>query len=288
MKITHTIEGEGSDVILLHGFPSNMYFWDEIKEELIKNNKRVTVPEQRGYPLSEITNSLISDFNIESLAMDIEELVKENNLNNELIIVGHDWGSIVGWALISRANIDVKKLISICGGDEFPNSYIYNNLKFKQGVHYISSFQDPDESAKVIDTNLESFFRLAYRDISSKLAQPDLSLSNLFTNGKSGKLVVDDKIINNYINHFDGHSLYQPICWYSNIDLNIEMSNEWRRKVETPVTFLFGELDVAVKLTDKMINRLNGLGSDVTIKEIKKAGHWLPITHKESVINEIF
>ena len=288
MKITHTIEGEGSDVILLHGFPSNMYFWDEIKEELIKNNKRVTVPEQRGYPLSEITNSLISDFNIESLAMDIEELVKENNLNNELIIVGHDWGSIVGWALISRANIDVKKLISICGGDEFPNSYIYNNLKFKQGLHYISSFQDPEESSKVIDTNLESFFRLAYRDISSKLSQPDLSLSNLFTNGKSGKLVVDDKIINNYINHFDGHSLYQPICWYSNIDLNIEMSNEWRRKVDTPVTFLFGDLDVAVKLTDKMVNRLNSLGSDVTIKEIKKAGHWLPITHKESVINEIF
>ncbi|MFL2648016.1 MAG: alpha/beta hydrolase [Candidatus Actinomarinales bacterium] len=288
MKITHTIEGEGSDVILLHGFPSNMYFWDEIKEELIKNNKRVTVPEQRGYPLSEITNSLISDFNIESLAMDIEDLVKENNLNNELIIVGHDWGSIVGWALISRANIDVKKLISICGGDEFPNSYIYNNLKFKQGVHYISSFQDPEESSKVIDTNLESFFRLAYRDISSKLAQPDLSLSNLFTNGKTGKLVVDDKIINNYINHFDGHSLYQPICWYSNIDLNIEMSNEWRRKVDTPVTFLFGDLDVAVKLTDKMVNRLNSLGSDVTIKEIKRAGHWLPITHKESVINEIF
>ena len=39
MKITHTIEGKGSDVILLHGFPSNMYFWDEIKEELIKKNK---------------------------------------------------------------------------------------------------------------------------------------------------------------------------------------------------------------------------------------------------------
>ena len=39
MKLTHTIEGEGSDVLLLHGFPSNMYFWDEIKKELIKNNK---------------------------------------------------------------------------------------------------------------------------------------------------------------------------------------------------------------------------------------------------------
>tara|TARA_B100000579_G_scaffold312290_1_gene261861 strand:- start:1365 stop:2231 length:867 start_codon:yes stop_codon:yes gene_type:complete len=288
MKITHTIEGEGSDVILLHGFPSNMFFWNEIKDELIKKNKRVIVPEQRGYPLSEITNSLVSDFNIESLAIDIENLVNENNLNNELIIVGHDWGSIVGWALISRGNIEVKKLISICGGDEFPNSYIYNNLKFTHGVHYISSFQDPEESAKIIDSNLDSFFRLAYRDISSKLEHPDLSLKNLFTNGKARKLVVDVKTINNYITHFDGHSLYQPICWYSNIDLNIEISKEWRRKVNTPVTFLYGELDVAVKLTDKMMNRLNSIGTDITIKEIKGAGHWLPITHKESVVNEIY
>ena len=73
MKLTHTIEGEGSDVLLLHGFPSNIYFWDEIKKELIKNNKRVTVPEQRGYPLSEIKDSLVSDFNIEYLAIDIAE-----------------------------------------------------------------------------------------------------------------------------------------------------------------------------------------------------------------------
>ncbi len=94
MKLTHTIEGEGSDVILLHGFPSNMYFWDEIKNELLKNNKRVTVPEQRGYPLSEIKDSLISDFNIKSLALDIEELVEELGLDKELIVVGHDWGSI--------------------------------------------------------------------------------------------------------------------------------------------------------------------------------------------------
>ena len=43
-----------------------------------------------------------------SLAMDIEDIVNKNNLQNELIIVGHDWGSIVGWALISRGNINVK------------------------------------------------------------------------------------------------------------------------------------------------------------------------------------
>ena len=50
MKLTHTIEGEGSDVLLLHGFPSNMFFWNNIKNDLL-SNYRVTVVEQRGYPL---------------------------------------------------------------------------------------------------------------------------------------------------------------------------------------------------------------------------------------------
>ena len=54
MKLEYTIEGEGSDVLLLHGFPSNMFFWNDIKNELIQNNKKVLVPEQRGYPLSNI------------------------------------------------------------------------------------------------------------------------------------------------------------------------------------------------------------------------------------------
>ena len=287
MNLTYTIEGEGSDVLLLHGFPSNMYFWDEIKKELIKNNKRVTVPEQRGYPLSEIKDSLVSDFNIESLATDIENLINELDLDNELTIVGHDWGSIVGWAVISRNKVNINKFISVCGGDEFPSTYIYNKLRFNLGEHYITSFQDPKKSSKEIDSNLESFFRLSYRDVYTNVQEPDLSLKNLFIKGRTGKLVVDDNTINNYINHFKGHSLYQPICWYSNIDLNIELSNEWRNKVNLPVTFLYGELDVAVKLTNKMSDRLMNLGNQITIKEIKGAGHWLPLTHKESVLNEI-
>ena len=36
-----------------------------------------------------------------------------------------------------------------------------------------------------------------------------------------------------------------------------------------------------------MINRLISSGTNVTIKEVKNADHWLPLTHKESVIAEI-
>ena len=51
-NISYKTEGSGEDILFLHGFPSNIFMWDEISEVLVKNNYRVTSIEQRGYPLS--------------------------------------------------------------------------------------------------------------------------------------------------------------------------------------------------------------------------------------------
>ena len=87
--------------------------------------------------------------------------------------------------------------------------------------------------------------------------------------------------------HFINSSLFQPICWYSNINLNIQLSNSWRREVNTKVTFIFGKIDFTVQLNDKMKDRLRTLGNNIHIHEVDNAGHWLPLTHKESVIEHI-
>ena len=97
----------------------------------------------------------------------------------------------------------------------------------------------------------------------------------------------ENEIIN-LIQHFDKFSLDQPIAWYANIDLNSELSSAWRKVVTTPIHFLFGEVDPAVKLNDKMRERLMSSGTNVKITEIPGAGHWLPITHRESVLREIY
>ena len=285
-KLSYTSEGEGSDVLLLHGFPSNMFFWNKIKKDLL-NNYRVTVVEQRGYPLSLIENVNITDFNIEFLSKDIEYVIDELNLNRDLIIVGHDWGSIVAWAIVSRGNVNIKKMISISGGTEFPPSDVYEKLKFQKGDHYITSFQDPNISNNTIIKNLDLFFRSAYRvtpNLDSELL--DLSLNNLF-NSYNTPTKVHDINIEQLAIHFK-KGLIQPISWYSNIDLNISLASKWRKNVNTSVSFLFGKNDAAVKLNKKMKERLQSSGSDVSIKEIPNADHWLPLTHKESVLNEIY
>ena len=287
ISLSYETKGQGSDVLLLHGFPSSMYMWNEIKKELIENGYRVTIVEQRGYPLSRLKNFDVLSFNIEELSKDIEELILKLNLDQNLTIVGHDWGSIVAWAVTSRENVNINKVVSICGGTEFPLSTVYSNLTYKEKPHYISSFQNVKESANIIDNNLESFFRSAYRSNNQIGENVDLSLENVFINYISESCVMNENEIIDLIQHFDESSLDQPIAWYANIDLNSELSSTWRKEVNTPVHFIFGEVDAAVKLNDKMRERLMSSATNVKITEIPGAGHWLPITHRESVLKEI-
>ena len=288
ISLSYETMGQGSDVLLLHGFPSSMYMWNDIKNKLVETGYRVTIVEQRGYPLSRLENFDVLSFNIEELSKDIEELIIKLKLDQNLTIVGHDWGSIVAWAIISREKINISKLISICGGTEFPTTAVYNNLTYKEKPHYISSFQNFKESADIIDNNLESFFRSAYRKNYQIGEATDLSLDNVFINYSSESCVMNENEIVNLIQHFDAFSLDQAIAWYSNIDLNTKLSSGWRKVVTTPVHFIFGEVDAAVKLNHKMRERLMSSGTNVKITEIPGAGHWLPITHRESVIQEIY
>ena len=288
ISLSYETKGQGSDVLLLHGFPSSMFMWNEIKKELIENGYRVTIVEQRGYPLSRLDNFDVLSFNIEELSKDIEELIIKLNLNQNLTIVGHDWGSIVAWAVTSRENININKVVSICGGTEFPLSAVYSNLTYKEKPHYISSFQNVKESANIIDNNLESFFRSAYRRNNQIGENVDLSLENVFINYISESCVMNENEIIDLIQHFDESSIDQPNAWYAKIDLNSELSSAWRKEVNIPVHFIFGEVDAAVKLNDKMRERLMSSGTNVKITEIPGAGHWLPITHRESVLKEIY
>ena len=283
-SLTYSTEGEGSDILLLHGFPSNIFFWNSLKAKLI-NNYRVTTVEQRGYPLSSLKYPKKEMFTIDNLCRDIEKLIDIEGLNRNLIIVGHDWGSIVAWAVASRAEVKITKLVSICGGTEFPQSRVYDNLNFKNGVHYISTFQNAAMSSSLIENNLDMFFRSAYRVTPSNVEEIDLSLKTLFMNTKESSFTHDINI-DSLTEHFR-EGLIQQIYWYANIDINQQISSKWRRRLNMPVDFLFGANDVAVQLNPKMRDRLSHSGELINIMEVSNADHWLPLSHEESVIERI-
>ena len=287
-NISYKTKGSGNDVLFLHGFPSNMFMWDEISEDLVKNNFRVTSIEQRGYPLSSKQKMKISDFTIDKLAIDIETLINSLDLSNNLTIVSHDWGTVVGWAVLKRKLVSVENYIGICGGTLFPSHKVYKNLNYYDGDHYITSFQQPLESSNLLDRDIKNSILGAYR-IKNANNNVSLSIKSLFNDTNHIEYAISHVELDSLVNNYEKTGFYGPISWYANLDENIKISEQWgNNELTQNILFMFGEKDMAVKLTENMRQRLNKVADVVKIKEISGAGHWLPYTHKESVLDEIY
>lgn len=90
---------DGEPVILLHGFPEFWYGWRHQIGPLSSAGFRVIVPDQRGYNMSEKPMS-VKQYHIDQLASDIIGLIDYLGYE-QVTIVGHDWGGVVGWQLIA-------------------------------------------------------------------------------------------------------------------------------------------------------------------------------------------
>ena len=114
IEIHYVEKGEGPLVIFCHGWPESWYSWRHQIREIGSKGYRAVALHMRGYGKTTKPED-IEAYNITNLVGDVVGAVTELGAS-EAVVVGHDWGSIVGWALISRGNINVKKYISILFG----------------------------------------------------------------------------------------------------------------------------------------------------------------------------
>ncbi|MCY4024936.1 MAG: alpha/beta hydrolase, partial [Acidobacteria bacterium] len=89
--------GDGPLVVLCHGFPECWYSWRHQIPALADAGFRVVVPDQRGYGTSDAPEE-VAAYTILHLTGDIVALVKALG-EDRAVVVGHDWGSPVAWAL---------------------------------------------------------------------------------------------------------------------------------------------------------------------------------------------
>lgn len=107
IKLHYVEEGSGPLVILLHGFPEFWYGWRN-QIPVLSKQYRVVVPDMRGYNLSDKPKK-VSDYTIDKLAADIAGLVNALG-EKQAIVVGHDWGAAVAWAVAALHPQVVSKL----------------------------------------------------------------------------------------------------------------------------------------------------------------------------------
>lgn len=86
--------GEGSPIVLLHGWPQHWAIWRGVVPDLARDH-RLICPDLRGFGWSEAPRG---NYEIAELAADIVALLDELGLD-QVDLIGHDWGGYAGFLL---------------------------------------------------------------------------------------------------------------------------------------------------------------------------------------------
>jgi pimeloyl-ACP methyl ester carboxylesterase len=149
--------GSGPLVILLHGFPEFWYGWRH-QIPVLSQHYRVVAPDQRGYNLTDKPTGS-AQYSIDKLAGDIAGLITALGAESA-IVVGHDWGGAVAWALAVLHPQRVRRLavLNIPHPAEMKRAFYGFNLRQIMRSYYIFFFQLPWLPEWLLGRNLRQLF----------------------------------------------------------------------------------------------------------------------------------
>ncbi len=142
----------GEPVILLHGFPETSIMWANMMERLANEGYRCFAPDQRGYSPN-ARPSGVENYIHQELASDVVALADAIGFGR-FHLVGHDWGSVVGWAaiLLYPERVHSWTAMSVPHMDAF-RSALADDLDQQQRSQYIAFFRTPGQAEKTLTAN---------------------------------------------------------------------------------------------------------------------------------------
>lgn len=108
-------QGDGDKVaLLLHGMPDSSSCWKYQVPVLLDAGFRVVVPDTLGYGKTDKPQE-VEAYTADQIAAHILEIIEQLGLK-DIYLVGHDWGSALGWALVLECPELFKKYLSLSVG----------------------------------------------------------------------------------------------------------------------------------------------------------------------------
>jgi cis-3-alkyl-4-acyloxetan-2-one decarboxylase len=93
-------EGQGEPILMLHGNPTWSFFYRELVKAF-SSKYRTIIPDHIGCGLSSKPDIHAYDFRLKSRIADLDALMTHLNIGNNISLIVHDWGGMIGvsWAL---------------------------------------------------------------------------------------------------------------------------------------------------------------------------------------------
>jgi len=176
VKIHFAALGDNSKplIVMIHGFPDFWYSWRD-QMQALSSDYFVVAYDQRGYNLSDKPKG-VEAYDLSLLVGDAIAVIKSQG-RDQAIVVGHDWGGVVAWALAMNAPQIVERLVILnlphprgmaheraTNPEQVKNSQYARNFQ-KEGAHLALTAEglarwvrDPIARAKYVEAFRRSDF----------------------------------------------------------------------------------------------------------------------------------
>jgi len=136
----YEVSGDGTPVVLLHGFPDSGRLWRNQVPALAGAGFRVVVPDLRGYGGTDKPAG-VESYRMSTLVADVTGLLDHLGIG-QAHVVGHDWGAALAWALALLRPDRVDHLAVLSAGH--PASFAAAGLAQREKSWYMLLFQFED------------------------------------------------------------------------------------------------------------------------------------------------
>ncbi len=258
-------EGEGTPVVLCHGFPELWYSWRHQIPALAAAGLRAIAPDLRGYGESDKPDA-IHDYDIHHLVGDLIGLLDALNLD-KAAFVGHDWGSIVVWSAAVMHPERVERVVSLNvpyrgRSVAFPPTEVLKGMGNR--VAYVLFFQEPGRAEALFSADLPATLRRFY---DSADADPSF-------------LSPDEFQV--YLEAFRKGGMSGPLNYYRNIDRNWETTGHLTdRTIECPCLMVMTDRDPV--LPPEFAEGMERWVPQLRKELIRDCGHWTQQEKPEEV-----
>ncbi|WOT04131.1 alpha/beta fold hydrolase [Shewanella youngdeokensis] len=109
-KLQYVNEGSGDPVVMVHGNPSWSFYYRHLISALSGKHQCI-VPDHIGCGLSDKPNDSGYDYTLKSRIDDLEALLEHLDVTDNITLVVHDWGGMIGMGYAARYPERIKRLV---------------------------------------------------------------------------------------------------------------------------------------------------------------------------------
>ncbi len=263
LSFNYIAKGEGPLILFLHGFPEFSYSWRK-QIDYFGNAYQAVAPDLRGFNLTDKPEG-VDSYQIDKIISDIDGLAKKFT-DKKFVLVAHDWGGAAAWAYALAHQDRLEKLVII--NAPHPATFLRDlcvNEEQIKASQYMRFFRTPEAEAKLKEEGFEWLWRFAFGELEG-----------------SGILTEYDKQA--YINAWQQEgALTGGLNWYRASNFPVPEKYDPKQspvildkeafQITVPTLIIWGEKDHALRLS--LLEGVDEYVSDVTIKRLPDAGHWV-------------